>query len=117
MSEFRALLRRVSSPSAGVVRIHTARSNEWTRLFPARGGGPPYLFKAAAVETRSCRSSFGRVFGHIPLGFAILGAVLVSGLIRSGEQRHGMFAGILILGGMMIWLTYNWPTIHRFLGG
>jgi hypothetical protein len=53
----------------------------------------------------------------IPLGFGILGGILAWQLSRTEDQRHGMFAGILALGGVMIWLTYNWPTIHRFVGG
>jgi hypothetical protein len=52
----------------------------------------------------------------IPPGFGILGAVLAWQLTRTGEQRHGMFVGAMTIGGIMIWLTYNWPSIHKFIG-
>jgi len=54
---------------------------------------------------------------YIPLGFGVLGAILAWQLIRSNEQRHGFYAGSLTLGGLMIWLTYNWPMIRRLVGG
>lgn len=53
----------------------------------------------------------------IPLGFGILGCVLAWQLYRGGDQWHSMRAGALALGGIMIWLTYNWPMIQRFLTG
>jgi len=52
----------------------------------------------------------------IPPGFGILGAILAWQLTRTGEQRHGMFVGAMTIGGIMIWLTYNWPSIHKFIG-
>ena len=53
----------------------------------------------------------------IPLGFGILGCILAWQLYRGGDRRHSMRAGALALGGIMIWLTYNWPTIRHFLAG
>ena len=58
---------------------------------------------------------FGASF--IPLGFGILGGVLAAQLMRSGERRHSVATGALALGGIMIWLTYNWPTIQRYIAG
>jgi len=54
---------------------------------------------------------------YIPLGFGVLGAILAWQLARSDEQKHGLYAGSLTVGGLMIWLTYNWPMIHRLVGG
>lgn len=53
----------------------------------------------------------------IPLGFGVLGGVLVWQLTKKGERRHNVIAGALNLGGILIWLTYNWPTIQHYLGG
>ncbi|HKW52483.1 MAG TPA: hypothetical protein VJO12_02245 [Stellaceae bacterium] len=53
----------------------------------------------------------------IPLGFGILGGILAWQIARGGDRRHSTLAGALALGGIMIWLTYNWPTIQRFLAG
>ncbi len=53
----------------------------------------------------------------IPLGFGVLGCILTGQLIRQGERRHSALAGTLALAGIVIWLTYNWPTIQRQLGG
>jgi hypothetical protein len=52
----------------------------------------------------------------IPLGFGILGCVLAWQLYRGGDRRHSTSAGALALGGIMIWFTYNWPVIQRYLG-
>ncbi len=51
----------------------------------------------------------------IPLGFGILGCVLAWQLFHGGDRRHSTVTGALALGGIMIWLTYNWPTIERYL--
>jgi hypothetical protein len=53
----------------------------------------------------------------IPLGFGILGCVLAGQLLRENERRHSVIAGALALGGIMIWLTDNWPTIQRYIAG
>jgi hypothetical protein len=43
--------------------------------------------------------------------------VLAGQLLRENERRHSVIAGALALGGIMIWLTYNWPTIQRHIAG
>lgn len=53
----------------------------------------------------------------IPLGFGVLGLVLAWQLMRKGESRHSAIAGAINLGGILIWLTYNWPLIRHYLGG
>src|ERR1700730_9629135 len=53
----------------------------------------------------------------IPLGFGVLGGILAWQLFRAGEGRHSRIAGALVLGGIMIWFTYNWPMLHRYLAG
>jgi hypothetical protein len=53
----------------------------------------------------------------IPLGFGILGCVLVWQLMQKGERRRSLIAGAVDLGAIMIWLTYNWPMIRHYLGG
>ena len=52
----------------------------------------------------------------IPLGFGVLGGVLVWQLMQKGERKHSVIAGAINLGGVLIWLTYNWPTIQHYLG-
>jgi hypothetical protein len=37
--------------------------------------------------------------------------------LRENERRHSVIAGALALGGIMIWLTDNWPTIQRYIAG
>jgi len=51
----------------------------------------------------------------IPLLFGTLGGVLAWQLTQKGEQRHGVMAGALTLGGLLIWATYNWPVVEKFL--
>lgn len=53
----------------------------------------------------------------IPPGFGILGLILAWQLFQKEERRHSVIAGALNLGGILIWLTYNWPMILRFAGG
>jgi len=53
---------------------------------------------------------------YIPLGFGLLGLLLCWQLFRVGDQRHGVFAGILSLAGIMIWLFYNWAMIRHLFG-
>jgi hypothetical protein len=53
----------------------------------------------------------------IPMGFGVLGLVLVWQLMKKGEKRHSAIAGALNLGGILIWLTYSWPLIRHYLGG
>ena len=74
-----------------------------------------WAYVCGGITLVSQLAGLGATF--IPLGFGILGLVLAGQLTTTGEQRHGMFAGAMTLGGIMIWLTTNWPTIHRYLGG
>jgi hypothetical protein len=53
----------------------------------------------------------------IPLGFAVLGGVLAWQLMALGERQHSTIAGALALGGIMIWFTYNWSMLHRYIAG
>lgn len=73
-----------------------------------------WAYVCGAITLLSMVVGLGASF--IPLGFGVLGGILDWQLIRGGDQRHGMFAGALTLGGVMIWLTYNWPMIHRLIG-
>jgi len=52
----------------------------------------------------------------IPLGFGILGGVLCWQLAQKGERRQSAIAGAVNLGGVLIWLTSNWPTVQHYLG-
>jgi hypothetical protein len=51
----------------------------------------------------------------IPLFFGVLGSILNWQLMQRGEQRHSVAAGALTLGGLMIWATYNWAVVKKFL--
>lgn len=62
-------------------------------------------------------NAVGLEVSFIPLGFGILGLILVWQLFQKDERRHSAIAGALNLGGILIWLTYNWPTIMHFAGG
>lgn len=74
-----------------------------------------WAYVCGAITLMSTMVGLGASF--IPLGFGVLGGILAWQHQRAGEQRHGMLAGTLTLAGVMVWLTYNWPTIHRFVGG
>ena len=52
----------------------------------------------------------------IPFGFGVLGLVLAWQLMQKNEKRHSTIAGAINLGGILIWLTYNWPLIQHYLG-
>ncbi len=52
----------------------------------------------------------------IPLGFGVLGLVLCWQLMKKNDRRHSMIAGAINLGGILIWLTYNWPVAQHYLG-
>lgn len=73
-----------------------------------------WAYVCGAITVVSLVVGLGATF--IPLGFGVLGGILAWQLGRTGDRRHGMLAGALTLGGVMIWLTYNWPTIERYLG-
>lgn len=52
----------------------------------------------------------------IPLGFGILGCVLVWQLKQKGETGHSTIAAAILLGGILIWLTANWGWIGPSIG-
>jgi hypothetical protein len=52
----------------------------------------------------------------IPLGFGVLGGILAWQLSQKNERRNSLITGALNLGAILIWLTYNWPTIQHYLG-
>ena len=74
-----------------------------------------WAYICGAITVLSFVVGFGASF--IPLGFGILGLVLAWQLMRGGERRNSAIAGALSLGGIMIWATYNWPTIQRYFSG
>jgi hypothetical protein len=74
-----------------------------------------WAYICGAIALLSFVVGFGGSF--IPLGFGVLGCVLVGQLIRQGERRHSAAAGALALAGIMIWLTVNWPMIQHQFGG
>jgi hypothetical protein len=43
----------------------------------------------------------------IPPGFGVLGLVIAWQLNRYGEKRNSLYAGVLNLASIMIWLTVN----------
>jgi hypothetical protein len=53
----------------------------------------------------------------IPLGFGVLGLVLVWTLVRQRERFHAPLAGAVNLGGILIWFSYNWPMLKSYIGG
>lgn len=53
----------------------------------------------------------------IPFGFGVLGLILAWQLMHKGEKRHSAITGAINLGGILIWLTYNWPLFRHYLGG
>jgi hypothetical protein len=74
-----------------------------------------WAYVCSTITLLSLVVGLGATF--IPLGFGILGAILAWKLRQASDQSHGILAGALTLGGVMIWLTYNWPTIHRLVVG
>src|SRR5712671_1812549 len=85
--------------------LRRQRSERLTRVM--------WAYICGAITLLSFVVGFGASF--IPLGFAVLGGILAWQLGRLGERRHSTVAGVLALGGIMIWLTYNWPTLQRYL--
>ena len=73
-----------------------------------------WAYVCGAITLVSAMAGLGATF--IPLGFGVLGLILAWQLTRTADQRHGMWAGALTLGGLMIWVTYNYPTIQRWGG-
>ena len=74
-----------------------------------------WAYVCGAITLMATLAGLGATF--IPLGFGVLGGILAWQLSRTADRRHAMVAGMLTLGGLMIWVTLNWPTIHRFVGG
>ncbi len=97
------------APAGGVdeTAMRRRRSERLTQIM--------WAYICGAITLLSFVVGFGASF--IPLGFGVLGGVLAWQLYRGGDRRHSTLAGALALGGIMIWLTYNWPTIHRYLAG
>jgi len=52
----------------------------------------------------------------IPLGFGVLGCIIAWQLNAKGD-RHGLYAGMLNLAGILIWITVNWSRLRGWLGG
>jgi len=52
----------------------------------------------------------------IPLGFGVFGLILAWQLMQKGERRHNAIAGAISLGGILIWLSSNWPVYRHYLG-
>src|SRR5438128_1366155 len=52
----------------------------------------------------------------IPLFFGVLGGILDYQLIQTADRRHGVIAGSVTLGGLLIWATYNWPVVQGYFG-
>lgn len=52
----------------------------------------------------------------IPPGFGALGLVLAWQLTQKGERRHNIIAGAINLGGILIWLSSNWPWLRHYVG-
>jgi len=51
----------------------------------------------------------------IPLGFGVLGCIIAWQLNAKGE-RHGIYAGMINLAGILIWVTYNWSRLRGWVG-
>ena len=64
-----------------------------------------WAYICGAIAILSPMLGFGASF--IPPGFAVLGCILDWQLLRKGERRHSVFAGVLALAGILIWLTIN----------
>ena len=74
-----------------------------------------WAYICGAITLLSFVVGFGASF--IPVGFAVLGGVLAWQLMRAGERRHSTIAGVLALGGLMIWATYNWGAVQHYIAG
>jgi hypothetical protein len=80
------------------------RSERMTRIM--------WAYICGAITLLSFAVGLGPSF--IPPGFGILGLILAGQLMRENERRHSVIAGALALGGIMIWLTANWPMMERY---
>ena len=95
---------RAKAPAAGDERAaRRQRSERLTRIM--------WAYICGAITLLSVVVGLGPTF--IPLGFGVLGCLLARQLVGQGDRQHGVITGALALGGIMIWLTYNW---HRYIG-
>lgn len=83
------------------------RSDRLTRIM--------WAYICCAIAVLSYVVGFGASL--IPLGFGVLGGILAWQLSRLGERQHSTITGALALGGIMIWFTYNWSTLQRYITG
>jgi hypothetical protein len=95
------------TPAGGDAALRRRRSERLTRIM--------WAYICGAITLLSPMVGFGASF--IPLGFGILGSILAWQVFRDGDRRHSTVAGALALGGIMIWLTYNWPVVQRYFAG
>lgn len=102
MTEAKLAATQATDPKA----LQKERNERFTRLM--------WAYICGGITLMSYLVGFEASF--IPLGFGILGGILAWQLMQKGEPRHGMIAGALNLGAMMIWLTYNWPVVEHYLG-
>jgi len=84
-----------------------ARAEHFSRIM--------WAYVCSAIALLSFPVGLGPSF--IPLGFGILGEILSWQLNQGGDRRHSVITGSLSLGGILIWFTYNWPTIRSYIGG
>jgi hypothetical protein len=94
------------APALDPKALQKERTERFTRMM--------WAYVCGGITVMSYLVGFEASF--IPLGFGVLGCVLAWQLMKKGEPRHGSIAGALNLGGMMIWLTYNWSVVERYIG-
>jgi hypothetical protein len=56
---------------------------------------------------------FGLGASFIPLAFGVMGAVLSWQLLKTDDRLHGGVAGVMNLGGVIIWVTHIGPVVRR----
>ena len=74
-----------------------------------------WAYVAGAITLLS--NVVGLEASFIPLGFGVLGSVLAWQLLQKGERRHSIYAGAINIGGILIWLTANWPWLSHLASG
>src|SRR5437899_817542 len=72
-----------------------------------------WAYVCGAITWLSYVVGYERSF--IPLMFGVLGGLIDLRLVRTGDRRHGIAAGAVTLGGLMVWATYNWPVLQGYL--
>jgi hypothetical protein len=60
---------------------------------------------------------FGLGASFIPLAFGVMGGILSWQLLKTEDRRHGAYAGVLNLGGVIVWLTHIGPILRRLFHG